>query len=42
MSLSTKESSHTLCTYTSMYKTKDKACTFIVLLRIKPNLLNSA
>ena len=28
MSLSAEERSHTLCTYTSMYKTKDKACTF--------------
>ena len=28
MSLSTKEGTHTLCTYTSMYTTKDKACTF--------------
>ena len=28
MSLSAEERSHALYTYTAMYKTKDKACTF--------------
>ena len=39
MSLSTKERSHTLCTYTSMYKTKDKACTFDSICAYQPKFV---